>query len=317
LKEPEFVYGGQAVIEGVMMRGPESWAVAVRRPDESIVVKRETLKGLNRASLWRRPLIRGVRVLYEALVIGIRALSYSAEQAVGEEEHEVGRWEIAATLVLGIVLGVLLFVVIPAGLAHLVKSQVPSNLGQNIVEGLIRLGVFLLYIFLVGLIPDIRRVFAYHGAEHRVVNACEAGAELTPEGVRRFSVLHPRCGTSFLLVVLVLSIFVFSLLGRQVLWWRFLSRILLLPLIAGISYEFIKFAARKMQNPLFGAMIAPGLWLQRMTTREPDDTQVAVALAALEAVLVEGSEVINHKNRACSSAVDEPEKVPEDREKRP
>ncbi|MCL6560309.1 MAG: DUF1385 domain-containing protein [Firmicutes bacterium] len=296
---PEIVYGGQAVIEGVMMRGPDSWAVAVRRPDRSIAVKREPLKGLSAAGLWSRPLLRGVAALYEALVIGIQALGYSAEQAAGEEERPVGRWEIAATLFLGIALGVFLFVVIPAGLAHLVKSRVPSSLGQNMLEGVVRLAVFLLYIFLVGLIPDIKRVFAYHGAEHRVVNACEAGAELTLDGVRRFSVLHPRCGTSFLLIVLVLSIFVFSLLGRQVLWWRFLSRILLLPLIAGISYEFIRIAARKTHNPILGAMIAPGLWLQRMTTREPDDAQVAVALAALKAVLVKEGD--HDAGKACKA----------------
>jgi uncharacterized protein YqhQ len=299
LEKPEVVYGGQAVIEGVMMRGPTSWAVAVRRPDNSIVVKQEPLRGLSTAGLWRRPLVRGVRVLYEALVLGIKALSYSAEQAVGEEEHPVGRWELAITFVLGIALGVLLFVIIPVGLAHLVRGQIPSNLGQNLLEWLVRLAVFLLYILLVGLLPDIRRVFAYHGAEHRVVNACEAGAELTPEGVRRFSVLHPRCGTSFLLVVLVLSMFVFSLLGHEPLWWRFLSRVLLLPVIAGISYEFIKLASRKTQNPILGALIAPGLWLQRMTTREPDDSQVAVALAALEAVLVEEGEGCAEK--ACEA----------------
>ena len=170
---PEIVYGGQAVIEGVMMRGPDSWAVAVRRPDRSIAVKREPLKGLSTAGLWSRPLLRGVAALYEALVIGIQALGYSAEQAVGEEERPVGRWEIAATLFLGIALGVFLFVVIPAGLAHLVKSRVPSSLGQNMLEGVVRLAVFLLYIFLVGLIPDIKRVFAYHGAEHSDVNARE------------------------------------------------------------------------------------------------------------------------------------------------
>ncbi|MEW6172587.1 MAG: DUF1385 domain-containing protein [Bacillota bacterium] len=291
MKKPEVVYGGQAVIEGVMMRGPDSWAVAVRRPDQSIVVKKEPLKGISSSRIWRRPFIRGVMVLYEALVIGIQALTYSAEQAVGgEEEHPVGRWEIAATLILGLGLGIVLFVVIPTGLAHLVRNEVPSSLGQNIVEGVVRLAVFLLYILLVGMIPDIRRVFAYHGAEHRVVNACEAEAELTPDGVRRFSVLHPRCGTAFLLMVMVLSIFVFSLLGKQVLWWRIVSRILLLPLIAAISYEMTRFGASNMHNPFIRALITPGLWLQRMTTREPDDLQAAVALAALEAVLVKEGE---------------------------
>lgn len=290
MKKTEVTYGGQAVIEGVMMRGPKSWAVAVRRPDGSIVVKQEPLKALSTSGLWRRPFFRGMAVLYEALVIGVRALSYSAEQAAGEEEHPVGRWEIAATIFLGVGLAVLLFKVIPAGLAHLVKSQITSNLGQSLVEGVVRLAVFLLYIVLVGLIPDIRRVFAYHGAEHRVINAYEAGRELTPEGVRGFPLLHLRCGTSFLLIVVVLSIFVFSFAGYEPLWWRLLSRILLLPVVVVVSYEFIKLSARKAQNPFFRAIAAPGLWLQRLTTREPDDAQVAVAIAALDAVLVEEGE---------------------------
>jgi uncharacterized protein YqhQ len=286
LKGTEVTYGGQAVIEGVMMRGPESWAVAVRRPDGSIVVKQEPLKALSTSGLWRRPLFRGMAVLYEALVLGVRALTYSAEQAAGEEEHPVGRWEIAATVLLGFGLAVVLFFLIPVGLAHLVREQVASSLGQNLLEGLVRLLVFLLYIVLVGLLPDIRRVFAYHGAEHRVINAYEAGAELTPGGVRNYPVLHVRCGTSFLLVVLVLSILVFSVLGQEPLWWRLVSRILFLPLVAGVSYEFIKLAGRKKEVPLFQALAVPGLWLQRLTTREPDDAQVAVAIAALDAVLV-------------------------------
>ncbi|WP_425451662.1 DUF1385 domain-containing protein [Thermodesulfitimonas autotrophica] len=286
LGKPEVTYGGQAVIEGVMMRGPEAWAVAVRRPDNSIVVRREPLRALSSSGIWRRPLFRGMAVLYEALVIGIQALSYSAEQAVGEEERPVGRWEIAATVFLGIVLAVFLFAIIPAGLAYLARGAVSSGAGQNLLEGLVRLGVFLLYIVLVGLIPDIRRVFAYHGAEHRVINAYEAGAALTIEGVRGYPVLHPRCGTSFILVVLLLSILIFSFLGQEPLWWRLLSRVLFLPLIAGISYEFIKLAARKQGNAFCQFLVAPGLWLQRLTTREPDDAQVAVALAALDAVLV-------------------------------
>lgn len=290
LGRPEVTYGGQAVIEGVMMRGPEAWAVAVRRPDNTIVVKREPLGALSASGIWRWPLFRGIAVLYEALVIGVRALSYSAEQAVGEGERPVGRWEIAATVILGVLLAVFLFAFIPTLLAHIAKGVVSSGAGQNLLEGLVRLAVFVFYIFAVGLLPDIRRVFSYHGAEHRVINALEAGAELTPEGVRGYSVLHPRCGTSFILVVLFLSILVFSFLGQEPLWWRLTSRILFLPLIAGVSYEVIKLAARRMENPLFRLLVAPGLWVQRLTTREPDDAQVAVALAALDAVLVKGGD---------------------------
>ena len=300
MNKTEVTYGGQAVIEGVMMRGPKSWAVAVRRPDNSITIKEEKLETLSANGLWRRPLFRGMAVLYEALVLGIKALSYSAEAAVGEEGHPVGRWEIAATMILGLVLAVLLFAVIPVGLAHLARGIVPSDLGQNLLEGLVRLAVFILYIFLVGLIPDIRRVFAYHGAEHRVINAYEARAVLTPEGVRGFPVLHARCGTSFLLIVLILHIFVFSLLGQEPLWWRVLSRILLLPVIAGVSYEFLKLSARKLEHPFFRVMVAPGLWLQRLTTREPDDAQVAVAIAALDAVLLKEGES-NDVGEACGA----------------
>lgn len=300
MNKTEVTYGGQAVIEGVMMRGPKSWAVAVRRPDNSIIIKEEKLATLSAAGLWRRPLLRGMAVLYEALVLGIKALSYSAQQAVGEEEHPVGRWEIAATMLLGIALAILLFAVVPVGLAHLARSTVPSDLGQNLLEGLVRLAVFVSYIFFIGLIPDIRRVFAYHGAEHRVINGYEAGAALTPEGVRGFSVFHSRCGTSFLLIVLILHILVFSLLGQEPLWWRLLSRVLFLPVIAGISYELIKLSARKGQNPVFRAMAAPGLWVQRLTTREPDDAQVTVALAALDAVLLKEGEP-NDVGEACGA----------------
>ncbi|MEW6572652.1 MAG: DUF1385 domain-containing protein [Bacillota bacterium] len=300
MNKKEVTYGGQAVIEGVMMRGPKSWAVAVRRPDNSIIIKEEKLETLSAAGLWRRPLFRGMAVLYEALVLGIKALSYSAQQAVGEEEHSVGRWEIAATMLLGIALAIFLFAVIPVGLAHLARGTVSSALGQNLLEGLVRLAIFIAYIFLIGRIPDIRRVFAYHGAEHRVINAYEAGAVLSPEGVRGFPVFHARCGTSFLLIVLILHIFIFSLLGQEPLWWRLLSRVLLLPVIAGISYEFIKLSARKEQNFVFRAMAAPGLWVQRLTTREPDDAQVTVALAALDAVLLKGGES-NDVGKACGA----------------
>ncbi|MEW6447878.1 MAG: DUF1385 domain-containing protein [Bacillota bacterium] len=300
MSKAKITYGGQAVIEGVMMRGPKSWAVAVRRPDNSIVIKEEKLKALSATGLWRRPLFRGIAVLYEALVLGVKALSYSAQQAVGEEEHPVGRWEIAATMLLGIALAVFLFAVVPVGLAHLARGTVSSDLGQNLLEGLVRLAVFITYIFLVGLIPEIRRVFAYHGAEHRVINAYEAGVALTPEGVRGFPVFHPRCGTSFLLIVLILHVLIFSLLKQEPLWWRLLSRVLLLPVIAGISYELIKLSARKGQNPIFRAMAAPGLWVQRLTTREPDDAQVTVALAALDAVLLKEGES-NDVGKACGT----------------
>lgn len=279
-------YGGQAVIEGVMMRGPRAWAVAVRRPDGSIAVKREELP--DRPGGWRFPFLRGVVLLYEALILGVKALSISAAEAAGEEE-KLGRGEIAATIVFGLGTGGVLFVLFPAGAAYFFRHQIPAYWLQNLLEGLVRLGVFLAYLWLIGLLPDIKRVFAYHGAEHRVINAYEAGAPLTLEGVRGYPIIHLRCGTSFLLLVLLLSIFFFSLVGQGPLWWRFLSRLLLLPVIAGVSYELLRLSSG-VQHLWLKVLVAPGLWLQRLTTREPDEEQVEVAITALQAVLPGGGE---------------------------
>ncbi|MBE3587372.1 MAG: DUF1385 domain-containing protein [Thermoanaerobacteraceae bacterium] len=283
-----FQYGGQAVIEGVMMRGPVSRAVAVRRPDNTIVLDTKPVGSLTgRFPFFKWPLIRGVVVLVESLVMGLEALSFSAGQAVGEEE-EIRPGEMALTLVVALALGVFLFIVLPAGLTHFLTGYIKGPLAQNLVEGVIRLGVFLLYVAAIGRLPDIRRVFQYHGAEHKVINAYEAGEELTVANVRPYSTFHPRCGTSFILIVLVVSIFLFSLLGQQVLWWRITSRILLLPVLAGLSYELLKLSARYPRFILCRLFITPGRWLQGLTTGEPDDTQVEVALSALGAVLKEG-----------------------------
>ncbi|KJR95969.1 MAG: membrane protein [Peptococcaceae bacterium BRH_c4a] len=282
-----FQYGGQAVIEGVMMRGPSGRAVAVRLPGGGIAVDEKQVGSITkRYPFLKWPLLRGVVALLESLLIGIEALNYSASKALGEEE-ELSKTEIVLTIGFALALAVVLFVIVPTGAAHLLKNLFQSSLAQNLVEGVLRLVVFLLYVVLIGRLEDIKRVFQYHGAEHKVINAYEAGHELTVEKVQRFSTFHPRCGTSFLLIVLVLSIFLFASLGHQVLWWRITSRILLLPVLAGISYEALKLSARYAENFLCRLLITPGRWLQALTTGEPDDSQVEVAISAFDAVLKE------------------------------
>lgn len=291
MKQRETTYGGQAVIEGVMMRGPAGWAVAVRLPDRSIAVERRPVETVTRRFPFLKwPFLRGTAVLIESMVIGLQALSYSAAQATGEEERPLTPWEIGGTMVVALALAVALFVLLPVGAAHLALPYVRGTVGTNILEGVVRVLVFLAYVYLIGLMPDIRRVFAYHGAEHKTINALEAGAPLEVAAVQRFSTRHPRCGTSFLLIVLVVSIVVFSFLATEPLWWRFVSRLLMLPVVAGISYELVKAGACRLQSPLWRAMVAPGLWLQALTTREPDDGMVEVAIASLRAVLDEEGE---------------------------
>ncbi|MGI8972793.1 MAG: DUF1385 domain-containing protein [Gaiella sp.] len=282
-------YGGQAVLEGVMMRGPANWAVAVRTPAGAIEeVAREIRSPMQRHRVWRLPVIRGVIALGESLAIGFRALAISANYAAREEDEEgevvteITRGQIIFSFALAIGFALMLFKVGPA----LLTSWLPIE-GTKwfvIVEGMIRVAVFVAYIGLVGLLPDLRRVFQYHGAEHKTINALEAGAELTPERVQKFSLIHPRCGTAFLLWVMVIGIFVFALVGRPDWYWLVLSRIALLPVIAGLAYELIRYAGRHQENRVLMALLAPGLWLQRLTTREPTLDQVEVAIRAIEEV---------------------------------
>lgn len=279
-------YGGQAVIEGVMMRGPEQLAIAVRKPDQEIILeKREINSVVKRFPFLKWPLLRGVVALAESLVIGMQALSFSANQSLEEEEEELTTRELALSMGLALALGILLFVVAPTGLTKLIDRFIPGVLLQNLVEGVIRIVIFLLYILAISRMKDIQRVFQYHGAEHKVIHAYEAGEELTVANIQKYSTLHPRCGTSFLLIVMVVSIFLFAFLGKQVLWWRILSRLLLMPLVAGISYELIKLSGKYGTRPLVKILIWPGLMLQKLTTREPDDSQVEVAVKALEGIL--------------------------------
>ncbi|KFI37223.1 membrane protein, partial [Peptococcaceae bacterium SCADC1_2_3] len=237
--------------------------------------------------LLKWPFLRGIVVLIESLIMGIEALTYSASQAMEEEEGEISSFALALTVLVALILAIFLFIVLPTGLTHYLVNQGWSSLAQNMVEGIIRLVVFLGYVVIISRMPDIKRVFQYHGAEHKVINAFEASEELVVSNVRRYSTFHPRCGTSFLLIVLVISIFLFSLLGQQVLWWRVVSRILLLPVLAGVSYELLKFTAKYPDFILCRLMMAPGRWLQGLTANEPDEAQIEVAISALQAVVGE------------------------------
>lgn len=284
----KYPYGGQAVIEGVMMRGPDYRAIAVRRPDQTIVVDQKQVGSLTRrVPVLKWPLVRGVVVLIESLVLGLESLTYSANQATGEEEQLTTK-EIVFTIGAALGLAILLFAVLPTAMAHFLHRVAPGSMVQNLIEGVFRIAIFLAYVVAIGRLEDIRRVFQYHGAEHKVINAYEAGDELSVSQVQRHSTAHPRCGTSFIMIVLVISILLFSLLGEQVLWWRILSRVLLLPVVAGISYELVKLSAKYAGVPWCRCLIAPGLWLQKLTTGPPDDGQVEVAITAFGAVLKAG-----------------------------
>ena len=275
--------GGQAVIEGVMMKGPTRIATAVREPSGNIAVRVEPVHSLgDRFPLLKKPLLRGVIALGEALVYGIRALSFSA-QAAGEEGEELSSKEIALTMLAAFGLAVLLFVVLPTYATKFIQSVVSEPYLLNLFEGVLRLTIFFTYVGVISSLSDIRRVFQYHGAEHKTIYAYEAGIPLEIESIRKYSRLHPRCGTNFLLIVMVVCIFMFAFLGWPDLWLRILSRVVLLPLVAGISYEIIRFAG-SCDNPLVAMLMKPGLWLQYMTTREPSDDQIEVAVRALEAV---------------------------------
>lgn len=279
-----FQYGGQAVIEGVMMRGPARIAVAVRRQEGDIVVEQqEAPPWTSLSKILGLPLVRGIVALVESLVIGIRVLTYSANLMADEAGEHLSWAELAVTMVIAVALAVALFVVIPTAGAH--ALSVLGTLGQNLVEGIFRLAVFLAYLVLIARMPDIRRVFEYHGAEHKVIHAYEAGERLEPASVAHYSTLHPRCGTSFLLIVLILTIFFFSLLNAPTLGAKIVSRIVLLPLVAGVGYEILKFSSRHMDNVVVRWLVTPGLWVQKLTTRQPDAAQLQVAISALEAVL--------------------------------
>ena len=282
--------GGQAVLEGVMMRGVSTWAVAVRTPPGEIELTSEPLVSwAKRHRILRLPVIRGVVALGESLKIGFRALALSANAQLEEDEagrkEEIGGWMWGVTIALSIALAIGLFFVVPVGATSLIKDQLGSAVLFWLVEGILRTAIFIAYIVAISRLPDLRRVFEYHGAEHKTISCYEAGDRLVPARAELYSRLHPRCGTSFLLIVMVLAIFVFAPIGLPEWYWLVLSRILGIPLIAGLSYEVIKWAGRNRRKRWVRALMWPGLMLQNLTTREPDPEQLAVAIAALEAVL--------------------------------
>jgi uncharacterized protein YqhQ len=282
--------GGQAVLEGVMMRSPSNWSLAVRKPDGEIAEVNHPIRSvMARHWFFRLPIVRGIIALGESLAIGFRALAISANYAAqeegeeGEVSTELSRGALIFAFAIAIGFALMLFKVTPV----LITSWLPVDTTGSfvIVEGLIRVTIFILYLLVISLLPDLRRVFQYHAAEHKVINAYEAGEELVPEKVQRFSLIHPRCGTAFLLWVMVIAIFVFAFLGRPPLPWLIASRILLLPLIAGLAYELIRFAGKHTDNRALMTLLAPGLWLQRLTTREPSLDQLEVSIRALKDVL--------------------------------
>lgn len=289
-------YGGQAVIEGVMMRGPRHWAVGVRDPEGRIVVHSEALKGSIYQGRWTRlPLIRGALMLWDTLALGMRSLSFAANVAIGGESEETQLAESAkgverpmmGAMIVALAMSAALFFVLPVLITSVADRYIGSPLLSNLVEKVIRLTLILGYMIGIGQLAEVKRVFGYHGAEHKTINTYEAGVELTVPNVRRFTLLHPRCGTTFLLVVVIVSFVVFSLLGRPPLAERILSRIVLIPVVAGIAYELIRLGASNYHRRFVRAILAPGLAVQRLTTREPDDSMIEVAIASLKRVLTD------------------------------
>lgn len=266
-----------------MMRGQSTLVTAVRHPQGGIVTDIQKLAPVFSGRLRRAPFVRGVFILIESLVLGIKSLMYSANIALEEEDEKVSGGLIWLMLIVAIAIAITLFFIVPLLLTRLLHIQ--SSLLFNLVDGVIRVIIFIGYIRAVGLMKDMRRVFAYHGAEHKTVNAYESGAPLDVEHVRHYSTAHVRCGTSFLFAVILISVLVFALVGLRATWVMALSRILLVPVIAGLSYEFIYFAGRHLENPVARVLSKPGLWLQSLTTRQPDDSQIEVAIAALTKVI--------------------------------
>lgn len=284
----KFYYGGQAVIEGVMMRGRKGIAVAVRRPNGEIALSSEPLGGMSTGRIREIPLVRGIVVLVETLVLGIRVLFYSASVSL-DEEVKISPWLLWGSVAVGFILAMALFLVLPLLATHFVDPYV-SPAVSNLIDGVIRLVIFVIYLGAISLMPDIRRVFAYHGAEHKTINAYEAGEPLEVEKVRKYSTAHSRCGTNFILIVMVIAIIAFVFLGRPPIWLRYVERIILLPVIAAVGYEVIKFGAAHIKNIVVRIVLTPGLALQAMTTRQPDDRQIEVAISALQRVLAVDAE---------------------------
>jgi uncharacterized protein YqhQ len=281
----QMYYGGQAVVEGVMIRGPREMAIAVRAPDGRIVTRSERLSSLYTGILRRIPLVRGIIVLYETLALGIRALTWSSQVSAGQDEREVSKTQMYVTLGVMLVFVGAIFFAGPVLLTDWLAGVTGNHYVALIAEGLLRLAMLIGYIWLIGLMPEIRRVFAYHAAEHRAIHAYEHGPELTPAVVWDYPNAHPRCGTAFLLSVMVISLVVFVALGAPPIWLRIIERIVLIPVIAALAYEVLRLGQRFERNRIVAALYAPNLWLQKLTTRDPDESQIEVAIAAVKAAL--------------------------------
>jgi uncharacterized protein YqhQ len=290
---PSFTYGGQALIEGVLMRGRDAIAVALRHPDGQIVYATERLDSGFHGTRWSKwPLVRGLVVLYETLVVGTRWLVRSANVQAQEEGVELGRGSVALMLGLTLVAGVGIFFLLPLLVATVTAANVENGLVQHLIEGLVRVGIFLGYLALIGRAPDIARVFQYHGAEHMTIHALEAGDPLTVDAVRKYPTAHQRCGTEFLVVVILLSIIAFSVVGRQDPLVMVGSRVLLIPVIASVGYEILRFGARHRANPLVKVLLYPGLIVQMITTKQPSDDMIEVAIVSMEQALEADGEPI-------------------------
>jgi uncharacterized protein YqhQ len=295
-KQPEFQYGGQAVIEGVMMRGRDYLAVAVRKNDGEIIIKKDPVGSITKKYPFLKwPFIRGVVSLVESFGVGMKALMFSADQFIeGEGEEKLSGWETAIMITVALAMTVFLFIVLPLLGRMLIKNLFhgASRFWEDIVESLLRLMILVAYIVSVSLIKDIQRVFAYHGAEHKVINMYEAKEDLTVDNARKYTTFHPRCGTSFLLFVVIISAVFFAFLKYDTVWMRLITRISLLPVIAAVSYEILKFVGKHQDFFLWRWLSMPGFWLQKLTTREPDDSMVEVAISSLVAVLQEEAPVV-------------------------
>jgi uncharacterized protein YqhQ len=285
-------YGGQAVIEGVMMRGQRVFAIAMRAPDGNIVIHKENLAAVYRSRITKIPFLRGVILLWDALGLGMRALTLSANTQTGEDQKIEGP-TLWITLAVSLTIGVGLFFLLPAGVGGLAEKYLGWNTWlANLLEGVVRLILLIGYIWVIGFMPDVQRLFGYHGAEHKTINAYEAGAELTPESVAGFSLEHPRCGTAFILTLVLVSILVFTALGPLSLFWRLVSRVLLIPVLAGISLEYIRWTANHLDSPIVRLLIKPNLALQALTTREPDASMLEVAIQSFKSMRQAEQEVV-------------------------
>jgi len=275
-------YGGQAVIEGVMMRGQNAFAIAMRAPDGKIITHKEDLAKVYRSRITKIPFVRGTILLWDALGLGMKALTLSANTQTGEEEQLEGP-ALYITLATSLAIGIGLFILLPAGVGGLAEKYLGWNtLAHNLLEGLMRLILLVGYIWGIGFMPDVKRLFGYHGAEHKTINAFEAGAELTPEVVAGYPIEHPRCGTAFMLTFVLMSVLVHSLLGDQTIFWRLTSRVLLIPVIAGLAVEYIRWTANHLNSPLVRLLVKPNLALQSLTTRQPDASMLEVAIESFK-----------------------------------